>query len=126
MNGRTASGGEEQRFAVLRAVAHDPKVVFADEPLAKIDVGGTRDLKDLLKKWKAGTLGGPDATTAAADRTLVLVTHDMETAVEMADHFVVLPKNRVAFAEFDRAGLPTDPAAAVAELKTLLDPRPRP
>ncbi len=63
------SGGEQQRVAIARALAHDPLLVLADEPTGNLDEdSGTRVL-DLLRRL-----------VRDAGHTLVLVTHDRETA----------------------------------------------
>lgn len=83
---REFSGGERRRISMLRGIAHDPSVLFADEPLSNLDLGSMRAMVELLRSWYRGEL-----TQDAADkpRTLLLVTHDVETAVELADHFII-------------------------------------
>jgi ABC-type lipoprotein export system ATPase subunit len=84
--GAEASGGQRQRLAVLRAVIHNPRVVLADEPVSNLD-SWNRDLTlQLLRRWHAGQLhpGQP------AERTLILVCHDPQTAWEMAEDFLFL------------------------------------
>jgi putative ABC transport system ATP-binding protein len=88
------SGGERQRLAVLRAVVHNPRILFADEPFSNLDPNATRLVLDLLQRWRAGTLGvGP----AGGPRTLLLVCHNLRTALRqdpegqpLADSFLVL------------------------------------
>jgi len=67
------SGGEQQRVAVARALAHDPAIVFADEPTGSLDRRTGTILADLLFQL------------AASNRTtLVLVTHDEQLASRCA------------------------------------------
>ncbi len=60
------SGGEQQRVSIARAVAHNPKVLFADEPTANLDTVSSMAVLDLLKQFhKKG-------------QTIVMVTHEPE------------------------------------------------
>lgn len=61
------SGGEQQRVAVLRAIAHEPDIVIADEPTGNLDLGTARQTLELLEAF-AGTAG----------RSLVMATHSRE------------------------------------------------
>ncbi len=77
------SQGQKQRFAVLRAVVHRPRVVFADEPTSNLDARSTERMVELLLAWHA------DAPPAAP-RTLVLVCHNLSTAQAVGDEFLLL------------------------------------
>lgn len=98
---RTLSGGERQRIAVLRAIVHDPFVVFADEPISNLDPHNARLVLDLLADWRAGE-GEP---AREGERTLVLVVHDPEIAWERADAFIVLRQGRVVRANDRHSGV---------------------
>jgi ABC-type lipoprotein export system ATPase subunit len=94
---RDVSGGERQRMAVLRAVVHDPQVVFADEPLASLDPRNAAHILKLFADWKAGRLQTAEETgvpTECRSRSLILVTHDIAVAWEHADEFVFLVDGR--------------------------------
>ena len=63
------SGGEQQRVAVARALAHDPSIVLADEPTGNLDGEAGKLVLSLLLE-----------SVREAERTLILVTHDQEIA----------------------------------------------
>lgn len=67
-----ASGGEQQRAALARALANDPKLLLADEPTGNLDRGIGRDVEDLIRE-----------STGVHGATLVLVTHDERLAAHM-------------------------------------------
>jgi NitT/TauT family transport system ATP-binding protein len=75
------SGGMQQRVAIARAVAYRPKVFLMDEPFASVDAQTRGELEDLVLKV------GHDFGV-----TIVLVTHDIDESVYMADRVVVLTK----------------------------------
>lgn len=87
MRAREVSGGQRQRVAVLRAVANDPDVVFADEPFSNLDPANADRVLDLLGRWRAGTLL-PDQPPRP--RTLILVCHDRRRARQHADRLLGL------------------------------------
>jgi len=108
--GSRVSGGQRQRFAVLRGIVHDPKVLFADEPFASVDeFGGIDAIRDLLRNWKAG--GITPQKTSNSERTLVIVCHQLQTAVELADCFLILNGRHkmIDGRVLERSEFPTDP-----------------
>jgi molybdopterin-binding protein len=76
------SGGQAQRVAVARALAADPEVLLLDEPMAALDVAVTPALRQTLR----GVL---------ADRTALLITHDVLDALLLADRVVVVEEGRI-------------------------------
>ena len=103
------SGGMRQRVAFLRTLLAGKPVVALDEPFAALDAITRQEMHG----WLAHVL-------ADEPRTVVLVTHDVEEAVVLADQVVVMsprPGRRVAEIEVDltRPRRPTDPA--VVELR---------
>lgn len=83
---REVSGGQGQRMGLLRAVIHDPRVLFADEPLSNLDPENAETMLELLQDWKEGKLHKSNDRR----RSLVLVTHDRSLAIKWADEFVVI------------------------------------
>ncbi len=70
------SGGQQQRVAVLRALIHNPAVVFADEPFSALDEENKRLILQMLVEWQEN--GVSNTSPAAMRRTLFLVCHDPE------------------------------------------------
>jgi ABC-type lipoprotein export system ATPase subunit len=78
----TLSGGEQQRFAIARALVNDPAVLLADEPTGNLDVEAGAEVLRLLR---AGAAGG---------RAVVIVTHE-RAAAEIADRVLTLHEGRL-------------------------------
>src|SRR4051812_18308914 len=76
------SGGEQQRFAIARALARDPDVVLADEPTGNLDAASGALVLDLLRE------------AAGAGRAVVVVTHEAE-ATGRADRVLELRDGRL-------------------------------
>ena len=81
------AGGQRQRAAVLRALIHKPKIIFADEPFSNLDPDNARQYLRILKDWQSGRDASADGGTvkAAARRTLVIVCHDPRVAIEIGE-----------------------------------------
>jgi putative ABC transport system ATP-binding protein len=77
------SGGEQQRVAVARALANDPKLVLADEPTGNLDSATGQGVIELLR------------TLAGDGRTVLVVTHDSKVA-GLADRVVTLADGAIA------------------------------
>ena len=73
------SGGQRQRMALARALAVHPKVLLLDEPFGALDAKVREDLRTWLRQLQTET-----------GVTTVLVTHDQEEALDVADHIAVL------------------------------------
>jgi NitT/TauT family transport system ATP-binding protein len=107
------SGGMRQRVAFLRTLLAGRPVLCLDEPFAALDALTREEMQD----WLAGAL-------AAEPRTVVLVTHDIEEALVLADRLVVLsprPGRPVAAIGVDapRPRKRTDPAIVALRERAL-------
>jgi putative ABC transport system ATP-binding protein len=102
---RSVSLGQKQRFAVLRALVHLPRVIFADEPTSNLDPNNTRTILNMLLEWQRGTLyeeclkefmiAGRDppqglSRSGEGNRTLVLVCHNFETVKDRTDRVLII------------------------------------
>ena len=80
----TLSGGQQQRIALLRALAPRPRVLLLDEPFSGLD----EHLRQQIRTETLRRLEGTDAST-------LMVTHDPEEAMFLADRIVVLHRGRL-------------------------------
>ncbi|MGE4251586.1 MAG: ABC transporter ATP-binding protein [Parvibaculaceae bacterium] len=78
------SGGQQQRVALARALAPKPHVLLLDEPLSALDAKVRRTLRSEIRRLQQ-SLG----------ITAIMVTHDQEEALTMADHVVVMNEGRI-------------------------------
>lgn len=81
---RDLSGGEQQRCAIARALAMQPRVLFMDEPTSALDPQRVGDLVDLLTEIRD-----------RQDLTMVIVTHEMSFAQKVADRAIVLFEGKI-------------------------------
>lgn len=77
---RTFSRGMQQRLAIGRAVIHDPEVMLFDEPYTGLDQDASEMLDDVLR------------TVAAKGRTVVMTSHDLARAEDLATRFDILSR----------------------------------
>jgi len=93
------STGQQRRLSLALAIAHDPSVLFLDEPTAGLDVATRVELHGLMQELKGkGT-------------TIILATHDMAEAEEMTDRVAILLNKKIA-----TIGTPLEITATGAEL----------
>jgi NitT/TauT family transport system ATP-binding protein len=107
------SGGMRQRVAFLRTLLADKPVLALDEPFGALDA----ITRQAMQNWLTATL-------SQAHRTVVLVTHDVEEAIVLADQVVVMsprPGRVVTQIEvaIDRPRLRTDPAVVALREQAL-------
>jgi len=84
------SGGQQQRVALARAVVIRPSVLLLDEPLSNLDARLRQQMRDELKRVQR-----------EVGLTAILVTHDQEEALALADHIAILNRGRL-----EQAGAP--------------------
>ena len=99
------SGGQRRRAAIAGVLAMDPEVVVLDEPTAGLDPQTRRALVEILQHLHQG------------GKSLVLITHDMDLAAELAGHTIVLRAGVVAISGSTRQVLANPAFAAVSGLE---------
>ena len=86
------SGGMKRRLMIAKALSHEPQILFLDEPTAGVDVSLRKDMWELVRGLKnAGT-------------TIILTTHYIEEAEEMADRIGIIRRGELMLVE-DKASL---------------------
>jgi len=83
----TLSGGMKRRVMIAKALAHEPRVLFLDEPTAGVDVELRRDMWNLVRELRDTGV------------TIILTTHYIEEAEEMADRVGVIRKGELILVE---------------------------
>ena len=100
---RAYSRGMLQRLALARALLHSPEILLFDEPSSALDPVGARWLtEELLRERDAG-------------RLVILVTHDLDAAAQVAGHLVVIRRGRVALDRSEPSGF------AFAQVRSLYE-----
>ena len=89
---RTLSGGMKRRVMIAKALSHEPEILFLDEPTAGVDVQLRRDMWAVVR------------TLRESGVTIILTTHYIEEAEEMADRVGVINKGQIILVE-DKATL---------------------
>jgi len=88
----TLSGGMKRRVMIAKALSHEPKILFLDEPTAGVDVELRRDMWSMVERLRAEGV------------TIILTTHYIEEAEELADRIGVISKGEIILVE-DKAAL---------------------
>jgi len=83
----TLSGGMKRRVLIAKALAHEPQILFLDEPTAGVDVELRKDMWALVRELRASGV------------TIILTTHYIEEAEEMADRVGVINKGEIIIVE---------------------------
>ena len=83
----TLSGGMKRRVMIGKALSHEPNILFLDEPSAGVDVELRRDMWEMVRKLRASGV------------TIILTTHYIEEAEEMADRIGVISKGSLIVVE---------------------------
>jgi len=90
------SGGMQQRVSIARALAYRPALMLMDEPFASVDAQTRADLEDLVLKVRS-----------SAGMTVLLVTHDIDESVYLADRVLVLSPSPATVVETLKVDLPS-------------------
>ena len=90
---RFLSGGEKRRLAVACMLAMDLPIIILDEPYANLDYGGVRQVNELVRSLKQD------------GKTVIILTHETEKCLGLADHFVVLFRGQKVFDGTPEQGL---------------------
>lgn len=85
------SGGMKRRVLIAKALAHEPRVLFLDEPTAGVDVGLRKDMWNVVRDLRAEGV------------TIILTTHYIEEAEEMADRVGVISAGELILVEEKKA-----------------------
>jgi ABC-2 type transport system ATP-binding protein len=88
----TLSGGMKRRVLIAKALSHEPNILFLDEPTAGVDVELRKDMWEIVRALRASGV------------TIILTTHYIEEAEEMADRIGVISKGEIILVE-DKAAL---------------------
>ena len=88
----TLSGGMKRRVLIAKALSHEPQILFLDEPTAGVDVELRKDMWNIVRSLRASGV------------TIILTTHYIEEAEEMADRVGVINKGEIILVE-DKAAL---------------------
>ena len=88
----TLSGGMKRRVMIAKALSHEPQILFLDEPTAGVDVELRRDMWEMVRSLRATGV------------TIILTTHYIQEAEEMADRIGVISKGEIILVE-DKAVL---------------------
>ncbi|MGQ0672322.1 MAG: ABC transporter ATP-binding protein [Hyphomicrobium sp.] len=83
----TLSGGMKRRLLIAKALAHEPQILFLDEPTAGVDVELRREMWEVVRSLRASGV------------TIILTTHYIEEAEEMADRVGVISKGEIILVE---------------------------
>ncbi len=87
----TLSGGMKRRVLIAKALAHEPRILFLDEPTAGVDVELRRDMWAMVRRLREGGV------------TIILTTHYLEEAEEMADRIGVIDRGEIILVQEKRA-----------------------
>jgi ABC-2 type transport system ATP-binding protein len=88
----TLSGGMKRRVMIAKALSHEPRILFLDEPTAGVDVALRKDMWQVVRDLRASGV------------TIILTTHYIEEAEDMADRVGVISKGEIVLVE-DKAEL---------------------
>src|SRR6201999_2035953 len=101
------SGGQQQLVSIMRALIVEPEVLFLDEPFSALDYEMTLFMREQLQRMFMKT-----------KTTTLLVSHDLEEAVQLANHVLLLTRRPTRVADFVDIDLPWP-----RNTESVIDPR---
>ncbi|MBI3815534.1 MAG: ABC transporter ATP-binding protein [Nitrospinae bacterium] len=84
---RTFSRGMMQRLSIARVLMPDPSIIYLDEPYTGLDQHAAIKLRDILRNLKKG------------DRTIIMITHNIERGLEVCTHVAIQAMGRIVYME---------------------------
>ncbi len=87
---RTFSRGMQQRLAIARALLHEPSILLLDEPYTGLDQHASGMLTNWLNRLRS------------SEQTILMVTHDLEQGLELADRIAILVEGQLVFNQEQR------------------------
>jgi len=107
---RDLSGGMRQRVGIARALVTNPKIIFMDEPFSELDSFTAEELrKEILRVWEA------------RKQTIIMVTHIVEDAIELADRIAVMTPQPGKIEKIIESHLPRPRAKRSVEFYNMAD-----
>jgi ABC-2 type transport system ATP-binding protein len=102
----TFSKGMKQKLAIIRAIFHDPKVIFFDEPTSGLDPEASLMVREMIARLKG------------EGRTIIVCTHNLDEAERLADLVGILRKRLLVFDSLANLQMGGHPSAVEVELAT--------
>ncbi len=93
---RTFSRGMQQRLSLVRALVHEPQIIFLDEPFTGLDPHASSSFRETVTRLRS------------EGRTIVMATHDLGRGLELCDRWAIMNRGRIAESGSSEG---TDPAA---------------
>ena len=84
---QTFSRGMQQRLSVARAIIHNPRILFLDEPYTGLDQHGAEDLKQLLREFQD------------QGKTVIMTSHDLNKGLELCNYAAILKSGTLVYKE---------------------------
>ncbi|GAH39570.1 unnamed protein product, partial [marine sediment metagenome] len=80
----------KRKVELIRALIHDPNILLLDEPFSGLDFSSVKNLAELIS-----------SLNQEQKKTIILTTHDIDIAIELCDHLIILKKGKIV-AEYEK------------------------